>query len=260
MAFYFNVETEDNTYEIIPSEVDRTRLESFDKYTLKKGFGLKNRMREENNIPSTIEKITIRPDRGNYEFSIVTSNPYLSSIIDKIVYKDIQLPGENYIRENTSVIDIESEEFGEMKDYIISKLETEEHFLRNMFGEYNNDIRNIMARYQNAVRNNQGNYEDVRNIEDLKTELTKYLSLYKNYRKVSIKRLAYEENLRYGRINNINVRERQEEIIRDGNNIDLNKLEYQVNDVVEYNSFINYSGEEKEEFLEEDEINDSHRY
>lgn len=241
MKYLFKIILDNSEEIIIEPNILENNLENIDKYVSEQGsmqFFLYD-LCKKNNIEHEIKdiKIITKPV-SKYEYSIINNNKYLTPALYHLETKSIKLMNEKFSRTNTTVISTNSEEFKEMYNYLLDSLKIEgENFLKKIYTN-KNELSNLINMYLESLKN-KFTVEDEENIKILKNELKNALSIYKNYRSMCIARYMYEKKLEKNSFGQF--------------------VEIDENNGIRYkNIYVNDLGEEKEEFLDSDEINESY--
>lgn len=184
MAKYvFKVYTEGAVNIVTLDELKQADLLDIDRFTIQHGsyINVTDILAEKLEILSQeIKRISIFNTRKEIEFSIVANNKYLRALLSELSDNQKEIT--------------KSAHYTEMKEYLFKKLESKNYkdFLDNIY-TYNNKFKVLLSRYGNAY--NQGTYteEERVNVSNLKLEIEKKLSEYKNYRGLCICRQKSEE-------------------------------------------------------------------
>lgn len=184
MAKYiFKVYTEDSIDNVTLDGLQQAELLDIDRFIIQNGgyINLANILAEKLEIPlRDIKRISILNTRKDIEFSIAANNKYLKKLLSELS------DNQNIINRSSSYL--------EMKEYLFQNLESKnyEDFLDNVY-TYRNKFKMLLSRYGNVY--NQGTYseEERLNVSNLKQEIEKKLSNYKNYRGLCICRQKSEE-------------------------------------------------------------------
>lgn len=236
----------------VPDGVDKSNSSSFDSYLSKKSSNvfLYSDLKKEFNLEKNIESVKILDSRTGREYSALNNNKYLTPVLETVKKIDIKLLNENYTR-NTYIVDSNNPGFIEMRNYLLNNLNNDgANFLKNIY-KNDNAFSSIMNRYVISINSNF-NEEDSRNIDALRDEVIKALTIYKNYRSVCVARYLYENNYKITTEEKIKPQPKGLGI-QFGQFVEINKD----NDNYK-NMYTNDLGEEREEFLDSDEIDESY--
>lgn len=195
----------------------------------------------EHEIPSMIESIQIAVKGKEFCYSACFKNPYLDAIFNEVSFTSI--------RHNQ--IPINSNAFIEMVEFLFSDLEQKgDNFLNNY--PYKNRFAVKVYRYLNIHPLSE---EDLREQRILKQEIIHEMSEYKVYRSLCIYRKSLDRKK-----NQIPVEKKRVEIEKPLETIPtvFRKVIYEDEEdglVTQYASnWENSNGEEREEFLSEEEV------
>jgi len=182
--YVFKVYIEDYTKEVTIDELQNADLIDMDKYVLERGgyISLCQTLAEQLKVQSyDIKKIVILNLRKKYEYSIITNNQYIKNLLSDNVEKDSITKSEYY---------------KEMRDYLFKNLESNNYknFLNNIY-TYENNFKLLLTNYSNAYSQVTETEEERINVSNLRQEVEKKLSEYKNYRGLCICRQKSEENI-----------------------------------------------------------------
>lgn len=181
--YVFKVYTELVNSEVVLDELQHAELIDMDRFSIEHYgyFELCNILAEKLKISQQeIKHISILYPRKNIEFSIVSNNKYLVSLLNEVTSQQKEI--------------IKTNQYRELKDYLFAHLETKDYetFLNEIY-TYKNKFSQLLQKYGNAY--NQGMYseEERINISNLRHEIEKKLSEYKNCRGLCICRQKSEE-------------------------------------------------------------------
>lgn len=253
MAKYcFKVTVNDgNNMGILPSSLsDKSELSDFDNYVYQSGgfLYLCNKLASELNIDSVqISDIKISQIRTGLDFSPIYVNPYLTDVLSSVKKKSI-IGYDNYPLD-TIVVSTDSDMYKEMKDYLFYNLEkNSDKFFEEIYVN-NNKFSDLLKKYVTLYKIEFPSTDDARELSNLNDKILKGLSIYRNYRSLCKNRYDYEN----GRVFNAN---RHDEpvtpVVQKSPEYDPSKFVQRP--LHEMNQFTNDNGEEREEFLEIDEI------
>lgn len=253
--FQFKVYMRDGSCKYcIPSCLANTNGEllDYDKYTsdnynlltlsdnLGKEFGFDSSM---------VQTIKIFQNRGELEFSVICSNPYLTPVLEHVHHNRINGYGA-YPYEGMTV-DRNCQQFIEMKDYLFEQLTNNSEVFFNDIYQYQNEFNRILSQYVTLSRDIHGEAGMVV-LRELEERITKGLSMYKNYRSLCKARFVYEHGpVIRNRNNNANWRTGTD---IQPKNPEFDPSKFPQKPIYEVNHFVNDLGEEREEFLEEEEL------
>lgn len=182
--FLFKVYTEDDkTHKVELDELKKAELFDVDKFIIENGgyLNLSNILADKLSIlPQAIKRISILNIRKETEFSVASGNKYLNPLLSEINNSQEKITTSQYYKK--------------MKDYLFEKLESKDYqeFLEHVYN-YQNQFKTLISKYANTYH--QGVYSDEErvNLSNLKIEVEKKLSIYKNYRGLCICRERSEE-------------------------------------------------------------------
>lgn len=261
MAKYcFRVYLNDGSSRLIkPSMIDddSNSLLDMDKFVYKCGdsFNFLNVLALELGIKfGEIDKVKIFQPSKEIEFSLVDNNPYLTPVLLTTTKRKIY-NYKNY-EMNTMAVPINSDSYIDMKKYLFKNIQDDHNFFLNEVYKYNNEFAKLLHQYGTIYNQGFHQEEDLRNISSLKEKIEAGLSIYKNYRGVCKARYDFEKNITYSQktTTNNNVVEYNHPIP------EYKEKEVTQEDINDYNQFINYLGEEKEEFLDNEELESEKDY
>ena len=258
MAKYnYKVNLTDGTTKIFnPLTIENVELYHMDKYINDCGdlLSFYKIIGDKLNISSSlIDNIKIIQTSKGIEFSIVSNNPYLKNILLDVEKKKIR-NYKNY-EMDTMVVSSNNSGFIEMKNFLFNNLENNSTLFFNEIYKYNNDFSSLLYKYSVVYNSSLRNEEDLRNLNELKNKIKIGLSIYKNYRGLCKARYEYENRVVYSSNIRNNNKETYTYTIPE-----YKEKEITQEDINRYNNFINYLEEEKEEFLEVDEIESEYDY
>lgn len=258
MAKYqFNIIlTDKNQYETTLEELENAKLSEIDNFVMRIGYSnLLKLLADKLNISSTkIEYVSIVNNKNkNVRFSIINKNEYLEPVFGDISTKETQRYTKTY-RSLETVISKDNETFKEMYNYLLNQLRTNpEKFLINIY-TYKNNFANLLHQYGMSYQNNLNTEEEERNIEELERQIKEELSIYKNYRGLCIARSKAKSSFyTLNKSNPITESKKAKPIIKSTPTI-IEEPKMTQNDANDFNQFVNLIGEEKEEFLEPEEM------
>ena len=253
--FQFKVYMKNGSFKFcVPSciEKDGVELLDYDKYASDCGslLALSNNLgREFGFDPSSVQTIKIFQNRGELEFSVLYANPYLAPVLEHVSHKKINGYGEHPY--DGMVVDNNCSQFIEMKDYLFEQLANNSGIFLNSIYKYPNEFYRLLSQYV-TLSNNINSEESMIVLRELKDRILKGLSMYKNYRGLCKARNSYEYSfIPSTKKNNTNW--------RTPTNIKPKTLEFDPSKfsqepLYEMNQFVNDLGEEREEFLEIEEL------
>lgn len=254
--YCFNVCLNDNNVvQIVPNSFVGmvAELSDYDKYVNENGgfLPLCSSLAQERGInPSLIKSIKILQTRTGLEFSLIVSNPYLNPVLNFVSKKVINGYGEHPY--NGMAVDNNCPQFIEMKNYLFNQLvENRDTFFGSIY-TYKNEFSSLLSQYATLCKSIDGEDES-RGLQELRSRILKGLSMYKNYRGLCKSRYEYENSYRF------TTTRRPSDNWKVGTNIQPKSPEFDPFDfpqkpLYEVNQFVNDLGEEKEEFLEEEEL------
>lgn len=248
-----------SSIKITPSMIDEdhTELSDMDLFVYKCGgeFNLHSLLTKELELGQEhINKIKISQSRSEREFSIISNNPYLTSILTSVKRKKVH--GYQNYEMDTMVVTSDNSNYIEMKNYLFENIQGDCNFFLQEVYKYNNEFAKLLYRYGTVYKQGLYSEEDLINIKKLKNKIELGLSIYKNYRGLCKARYEYENKYRYSP-------HKKQTTAKE--NITYRSPEYIEKEVTqEYlnaiNQYVNYLGEEKEEFLDDDERESSQDY
>lgn len=256
------------TETIIPNEIKDANLEDLDRFSIEQGgfLGLCEVLEKELSIhPHQIDKIKILQLKTGMEFSLISNNQYISSVLSSLQTKKVQGHGNYFI--DTTVISNDNISYVEMRDYVFENIQGDySYFLKEIYN-YKNQFSKLL--YQYGMAYNQGIYdeEEERNIKELERKIALELSIYKNYRGLSIARKRWEERVNrqiQNKHNQKNVRNLQVTSSVTNNSYTIHPItEEDLKDVIitfnqEYEEFL--EPREYIQMLGEDSSNSKYRY
>ena len=247
--------------QVVPKEIEESNLVNMDLFVLKCGgsFQLIQKLQQEYNLlEETIQKVTIIHKKNQTEFSLCVDNPYLTPVLNQIQRKKIKGYG-NYQME-VEVVPITNQTFQKMKEYVLTSLRSNyQDFLTNIYG-YQNQFAALMYRYGNIYQAFPEREEDSYEIKSLERELEEKLSIYKNYRGLCIAYRNQERNHGYQRYPSSKSDHSRISRLKISPVIATSSLQLTTQqEANRKNQYSNYLGEEKEEFLEPDELDYQYR-
>lgn len=239
-------------------DIENTDLFDMDRYVVENGgyFQLIHKLADNYNLPvNQIEKVTILRLKKEIEFSILSHNPYLEPVLNNLEKKKILGYG-NHLTE-TTVVSRENESFQNMKEYLFKNLkENYQSFLENVY-KYHNEFSNLLYRYGSIYHHGIYSEEEIKNVRELELRIETELSIYKNFRGLC---LARQQSEKYGKSNTHQTKKDSKvSHLEVKSNIPITKINLQPIAITQEqanqtNSYINDLGEEKEEFLDPEEI------
>lgn len=240
--------------QVVPKEIEGTELSDMDLFVFKCGssFEFVERLKKELDFPTkNIDKITIIHTRTQVEFSLCVNNPYLISVLHDIKKRKMRGYGNYEMEVNT--VSSHNETFLAMKEYLMNHLRDDyKLFLKDIY-HYQNHFEILMNQYGSLYQLYSDSEEEVRRMRELELEIGEKLSIYKNYRGLSIARLNGEKSYkRYAQIPKEKVVSNLKIGILVNQPISLEKTTQEEANQINY--YCNYVGEEKEEFLEPEEL------
>lgn len=239
-------------------------ISDFDRYVEENNglYGLSNKLADMIDVSTRdITKITIvRNVKGNeLEYSLVSSNPYLTPVIDKVENKKILSPDGRY-QINAVTIPMDNPNYIEMKKYLFDNIKDNYKQFLNYVYKYNNEFSKLLYKYGSSYNDTIYNEEtEEHNIKDLQRRIEIGLSIYSNFRTLCIARSNNESKLNYS----VNKKpNKQGEVVKPIKRVVYSDedIELEKEIVDKLNRYVNANGEEKEEFLDSDEIASSKRY
>lgn len=261
MAKYcFKLYLNDGSYKmVIPSSLDenQTELSDLDKFVYNCGgsFKLHELLADELNIEfSQIDTISIFQVKTGKEYSVIINNPYLSQAITS-VNKKIVKGYQNYDME-TMVVSNNSSSYLEMEKYLFNHIESDYQYFLTEIYKYNNQFTRLLYQYGDAYHQKSYNEEELRNLQEQKDKIKQGLSIYKNFR--SLCKSRYENEKRYG--TPISKKTPLKEEIVKYSIPEYHEENFPHASLEELNQYTNKIGEEKEEFLDMDEIESEYDY
>lgn len=244
-----------------PSMIDNesNSLLDMDKFVYKCGdyFNFLNILSSELEIKfNEIDKVKIFESSKELEFSIVNDNPYLTPVLLTTTKRKVY-NYKNY-EMNTMVVPINNSSYIDMKNYLFENIQGDCSYFLNEVYKYNNEFARLLNQY--GILYNQGLYqeEDLRNINNLKDKIEIGLSIYKNYRGLCKARYDFEKRVTH--LTQISKNNKQKQEPYNNSIPEYKEKEVTQEDINNFNQFINYLGEEKEEFLDSDEIESEKDY
>jgi len=249
-----------NSIKMFPSVLDdkKSELSDMDIFVYKCGFDfdLKKLLACELGIGiSEIDSVKIIQNKSGREFSVISNNPYLTSILSSLKRKKIN----NYqsYEMDTIVVPKDNQNYIEMKDYLFKNIELDyQKFLKEVY-KYDNEFSKLLYRYGMLLKHVTNSLEDLRDIQELKDKIETGLSIYKNYRGLCKSRYEYEKYPFYSKKSNTNVTVETKICY---SNPEYKEKEVTQEDINGLNQFVNDFGEEKEEFLDNEEIESGQYY
>lgn len=264
MAKYmFRVYLHNGVEDVVPSGLPGTDLHDLDKFVFDCGsysHFLRSLANEFGLRVEDITKVGIYRVKKNIEFKVPFNNTYLNSALNALTTKKVV--GLHGNRIDAVVVPNTSPSYIEMKKFLLSNIGNNSFF--SDIYTYNNQFQRLLIEYSQALKTNFDNLEDVLNFEELKRRVENELSIYKNYRGLCLARKKYEDNLRKSSdikssiyvssqfpTDNISLHP----LTKD----EIEKINHQAR-INQINQYVNLIGEEKEEFLEVDELDIVHNY
>lgn len=236
-------------------QLENAKLSEIDCFIMKVGYTefLKLLANKLNISTQKINYVNIVNTRNrNIKISIVSKNEYLRPVLDDLSKKEIQRYGKMY-RSLETVISKNNEKFKEMYNYLINQLKNNsDKFLINIY-TYKNSFSSLLYQYSNLCKSSINTEEEQRNIENFERQICEELSIYKNYRGLCIARSKSEYKFYTLNKNSPIIESKKiKPIVSQPVIIEEPKMT-QI-DANNFNQFINDIGEEKEEFLEPEEM------
>lgn len=239
-------------------DMENTDLFDMDRYVVENGgyFHLISKLANNYGITENqIEKVTILRLKKEIEFSILSHNSYLETALNDLEKKKVLGHG-NYLIE-TTVVSQKSESYKKMKDYLFENLKGDYQMFLNKIYKYHNEFSNLLNSYGSAYHQNTHSEEEMRNIRELELRIETELSIYKNYRGLCLARQKSENyiNFNLGKVNkdskvtNLKIKTNIPDT-----NINLQPTPISQEQANQTNSYVNDLGEEREEFLDPEEI------
>ena len=193
MKYSYKVYFEDGTTKLIGDQrlVDK-ELDSYDRFVLNGNLEeMMPKALNALNIKTPIKKTTIlgrTENKKEFEYNLLNDNPYFDDIFYYV--KD-----SKDSRNKERIIDSESENLKEMRDYLFKQLkEDPDNFITNIYC-FHNKFREILNKYAIAYKSNNYTEEDMHNLYELESTIRKQLSVYKIYRTLASRRYYYEKTL-----------------------------------------------------------------
>lgn len=254
-AFKLYLKNEKNEI-VIPKDIEAFDIsdmdiyvESFDGY-----YHFLDQLVQESEISSImVKKVTILDLKKNLEFSLVLHNPYLKPVFSHLQKKKMKGKG-NYFVEQV-VIPFNHPSYQEMKEYLFKNIENNyQKFLSTVY-TYHNYFAQLLRFYGITYSQNFSNEEEKNYERKLQLEIEEKLQIYKNYRSLSLTRYRLEHSIQNTipkrqpdlKVSNISISPK----FLDSPIVIQPITQEQANQI---NSYVNNLDEEKEEFLEPDEI------
>lgn len=258
MAKYqFSVILNDNSqHEVTLEELENAKLYDIDNFIMKIGYSKLSRLLA-NELSIDFLKIEyiaiVNSKNKNIRFSIINKNEYLEPVFYDIYTREMQRYTKTY-RSLETVISNDNEAFKEMYKYLLNELRSNpQKFLTSIY-KYQNNFSNLLHQYGMSYQNNSNTEEEQRNIEELERQIKEELSIYKNYRGLCIARSKAKSSFyTLNKSNPITESKKAKPIIKSTPTI-IEEPKMTQDDANDLNQFVNLVGEEKEEFLEPDEM------
>lgn len=221
-------------------------LSQADRYIIKHGgyYGIIDLFNVDRN---EIKGVKITSVGKDIKYSLPGNNKYINAVLDSISVANVKRYSSTgyYYYSYTDIIDSENESLIEMKNYLFDQINLNyEDFRKNIY-TYNNGFSQLIDKYH-SYDNPNLSLEEVNTKSELKMSIINQLSIYSNYRGLAIARQKSEE---YQPIFRRNAnREPAPTVIKKESEFKPSITPEEFVNI--NNNFINYNGEEREEFLE----------
>ncbi len=195
------------TKKIVPKEMNNMDLQDFDLFSINKGgfFGLCEILSQELSVASyQINKITIDYLKKEREFSLISNNQYILPIVSKLYPQKIS-SNRNYLID-AILVPKNDPTYLEMKKYLFTNLKTKGAYFLTEVYDYQNQFHDLLSQYQLIYQQGVLSEEDDRNLKELERIISVELSIYQNFRSLSIARKRNEETIK----RNIQKKENQQ--------------------------------------------------
>ena len=198
MAYFYRIYFNDGqTKNFTDKEVVGKNLPDLDKFSLTQTFqvDLERGCQDVMLLSSNIARITIvhKKDKGNpTEYSILGKNPYFYDVYDHLSEQEVWGYNHNY-KVNKDIISNESEAYRDMRTYLLEQLKRNSRAFFTEIYKYDDKFKEVLVKYANSYSDNVTEEEEYRNIIELEKAVSYYLSFYKNFRKLAVRRYKYEK-------------------------------------------------------------------